>query len=49
MGSTGQGRLIIISGPSGAGKSTVVRHLLQECDLPLTLEYLGYHPPTPSG
>lgn len=37
MGSTGQGRLIIISGPSGAGKSTVVRHLLQECDLPLTL------------
>ena len=32
-----QGRLIIISGPSGAGKSTVVRRLLAECDLPLTL------------
>lgn len=32
-----EGRLIIISGPSGAGKSTVVRRLLQECDLPLTL------------
>ena len=31
------GRLIIISGPSGAGKSTVVRRLLTECDLPLTL------------
>lgn len=31
------GRLIILSGPSGAGKSTVVRHLLQECDLPLKL------------
>ncbi len=37
MGSTGYGRLIIISGPSGAGKSTVVRRLLQECELPLTL------------
>lgn len=32
-----QGRLIIISGPSGAGKSTVVRRLLEECDLPLIL------------
>lgn len=32
-----QGRLIIISGPSGAGKSTVVRSLLSECELPLTL------------
>ncbi|MGI9474234.1 MAG: guanylate kinase [Rubripirellula sp.] len=32
-----EGRLIIISGPSGAGKSTVVRHLMTECDLPLTL------------
>ena len=31
------GRLIIISGPSGAGKSTVVRRLLEECELPLTL------------
>jgi len=31
------GRLIIISGPSGAGKSTVVRRLLDECELPLTL------------
>ena len=37
MSSTGQGRLIIISGPSGAGKSTVVRRLLRECELPLTL------------
>lgn len=37
MGSSGQGRLIIISGPSGAGKSTVVRRLLRECELPLTL------------
>ncbi len=31
------GRLIIISGPSGAGKSTVVRQLLRQCELPLTL------------
>lgn len=31
------GRLIIISGPSGAGKSTVVRELLQSCELPLVL------------
>ena len=33
----GSGRLIIISGPSGAGKSTVVRRLLDQCELPLTL------------
>ncbi|MFK8112725.1 MAG: guanylate kinase [Rubripirellula sp.] len=31
------GRLIIISGPSGAGKSTVVRELLNTCELPLVL------------
>ena len=31
------GQLIILSGPSGAGKSTVVRRLLDECDLPLKL------------
>ncbi len=31
------GRLVIISGPSGAGKSTVVRQLLGQCDLPLSL------------
>jgi guanylate kinase len=30
-----EGKLIIVSGPSGAGKSTVVRELLQVCDLPL--------------
>jgi guanylate kinase len=34
---TERGRLVIISGPSGAGKSTVVRQLLSQCDLPLTL------------
>ena len=31
------GKLVIISGPSGAGKSTVVRQLLAECALPLTM------------
>ncbi len=31
------GKLIILTGPSGAGKSTVVRHLLTDCPLPLTL------------
>lgn len=31
-----EGKLIIISGPSGAGKSTVVRELLNQCDLPLS-------------
>tara|TARA_R110002049_G_scaffold4601_4_gene31817 strand:- start:38255 stop:38857 length:603 start_codon:yes stop_codon:yes gene_type:complete len=28
-------RLIIVSGPSGAGKSTVVRRLLERCELPM--------------
>ncbi len=37
MNDGNSGRLIIISGPSGAGKSTVVRRLLDECELPLTL------------
>lgn len=31
------GKLVIISGPSGAGKSTVVRRLLEVCELPLKL------------
>ena len=31
------GKLIILSGPSGAGKSTVVKRLITECSLPLTL------------
>ena len=37
MSDGSSGRLIILSGPSGAGKSTVVRRLLEECDLPLKL------------
>jgi guanylate kinase len=32
-----KGKLVIISGPAGAGKSTVVRRLVEQCDLPLTL------------
>lgn len=31
------GQLIILSGPSGAGKSTVLRRLIETCDLPLEL------------
>ena len=31
------GKLVIISGPSGVGKSTVVKQLLQDCELPLCL------------
>ena len=31
------GKLIIISGPSGAGKSSVVKRLIAESSLPLTL------------
>lgn len=31
------GQLVIISGPSGAGKSSIVKRLLNECGLPLTL------------
>ena len=37
MNASNSGRLVIISGPSGAGKSTVVRQLLDSCDLPLEL------------
>lgn len=35
--SVATGKLVIISGPAGAGKSTVVRRLLDECRLPLSL------------
>ncbi len=35
MNASDEGRLIIISGPSGAGKSTVVRQLIEQCELPL--------------
>ena len=34
---TKPGKLVIISGPSGVGKSTVVKRLLEECELPLRL------------
>jgi guanylate kinase len=37
MTNESKGRLVIISGPSGAGKSTVVRELINQCELPLTL------------
>lgn len=41
-------RLVIISGPSGAGKSTVVRRLLDECDVPLYLSISATtRPPRP--
>lgn len=43
-----EGRLVIISGPSGAGKSTVVRELLEQCELPLTLSVSATtRPPRP--
>jgi guanylate kinase len=43
------GRLIIISGPSGAGKSTVVRRLIEQCQLPLALSVSATtRPPRPA-
>lgn len=43
-----RGKLVIISGPSGAGKSTVVRRLLEQCPLPLTLSISATtRPPRP--
>lgn len=40
---------MIISGPAGAGKSTVVRRLLDECNLPLTLSVSATtRPPRPA-
>jgi guanylate kinase len=41
-------RVIIISGPSGVGKSSVVRRLLEQCDLPLELSVSATtRPPRP--
>ena len=49
MSKTSRGRLVILSGPSGAGKSTVVRELLQQCPLPLTLSVSATtRPPRPT-
>ena len=31
------GQLVIVSGPSGAGKSTVLRQLLESCELPMEM------------
>lgn len=37
MKTTPRGRLVIVSGPSGAGKTTVLRRVLDEAPVPLTL------------
>lgn len=37
MSEADSGILVIVSGPSGVGKSTIVRELIQRCDLPLAL------------
>ena len=43
-----RGGLVVISGPSGAGKSTVVRELVSNCSLPLTVSVSATtRPPRP--
>lgn len=44
-----KGRLVIISGPSGAGKSTVVRQLLDRCEIPLKLSVSATTRPARAG
>ncbi|MGB1927192.1 MAG: guanylate kinase, partial [Rubripirellula sp.] len=49
MKNISSGRLVIISGPSGAGKSTVVRQLMDVCELPLKLSVSATTRPARAG
>lgn len=43
------GKMVIVSGPSGAGKTTIVKRLIERCELPLVVSVSATTRPARSG